>query len=762
MSAVFDERVARLDGSVVYFPVRHHSPAAARLLGECVTRVAPKALLIEGPADFNPQFVELFREHVLPIAIYSYVRLGEDHRLGAFYPFCEYSPEWQAIAIARDIGTPAEFIDLPWAELAASPNRPIHRYADGGERRSNYLLALTHKLGLEDYDDCWDQFFEVDPALSLDQYLADFHRLLFFARATNPGTAEDRLRERFMAARIESALERHGAPLLVITGGFHSYPLYCRQHGLALGEPEEQAADEAPAEVMERGIALTPYSYERLDSLQGYDAGMPNPGFYHRAWTLRSQSGSAVYRSLLAGVAAELRKRKQAISTADLIASESLIRSLATLRGHARPWRRDLVDGVRGALVKDDLGPGGWHPVLDAMHQALRGDLRGRLASGTRLPPLVADIERESRLHDVLPERSGRTLTLDLTRPADLARARTLHRLSELGIAGYTLVSGGDLAHRDDVTQVIEQWNIRLMPEYEATCIEASLYGPALAEASLARLEETAAKVERSAATAARILMKAALMGHFALADRFSAHLGAAIREDGEFASVAAALNVLLYLYRYDDVIGAARQAEAARLLREAYQRGLWLVECMAQIAQPSSEAAEGIKLLKETLERCGPALGLDAGEFLAVFTRVGANAVSPLLRGAATGVLWSLAAVDVSGIHLPLTANPEDVGDYLTGLFALARYAVQRHGELLEQIDTIVAGWNDEQFLVALPPLRLAFSVFTPREKDMITGALFGNSRPLALAVPDAAAAEVLAWEGRLFGEMARFGVEP
>ena len=29
-----------------------------------------------------------------------------------------------------------------------------------------------------------------------------------------------------------------------------------------------------------QGIALTPYSYERLDSLTGYEAGMPNPGFY--------------------------------------------------------------------------------------------------------------------------------------------------------------------------------------------------------------------------------------------------------------------------------------------------------------------------------------------------------------------------------------------------------------------------------------------------------------------------------------------------
>ena len=31
-------------------------------------------------------------------------------------------------------------------------------------------------------------------------------------------------------------------------------------------------------------VALTPYSFEALDALTGYEAGMPNPGFYDLAW----------------------------------------------------------------------------------------------------------------------------------------------------------------------------------------------------------------------------------------------------------------------------------------------------------------------------------------------------------------------------------------------------------------------------------------------------------------------------------------------
>jgi len=110
--AAFDDVIARLDGPVVWFPVRHHSPAAARLVRECIACVRPKAVLIEGPADFNPQFAELHRAHKLPVAVYSYVQFDDGRRAGAFYPFCEYSPEWQAIETANT-GKPCMKLVVP-------------------------------------------------------------------------------------------------------------------------------------------------------------------------------------------------------------------------------------------------------------------------------------------------------------------------------------------------------------------------------------------------------------------------------------------------------------------------------------------------------------------------------------------------------------------------------------------------------------------------------------------------------------------------
>jgi hypothetical protein len=71
-----------------------------------------------------------------------------------------------------------------------------------------------------------------------------------------------------------------------------------------------------------------------------------------------------------------------------------------------------------------------------------------------------------------------------------------------------------------------------------------------------------------------------------------------------------------------------------------------------------------------------------------------------------------------------------------------------------------------NEEFLTALPALRLAFTYFTPREKHHMAVTLLESLglrdlQPLkALQVTASQAAEVLAFETRLFSEIARYGL--
>ncbi len=796
-----DPGILDLSARAVFVPVRHHSPACARMVLQLARELKPAVILIEGPSDFNERIHEVFLPHRLPIAVYTYVR-SESIRRGAYYPFCVYSPEWQALQVARELDIPVRFIDLPWAEMVKTEDETAasHLYADGELRASDFITALCERVGVEGFDALWDTLFEIDPDLPVPVLLERCHRFCYQARVLDRHVPEQDLRrEAFMAQQVRKALEEFPGQALVVTGGFHSSALHrlVNEDGassaessnvpLRMGEGERGGAGEAsdpqpptpdpqlPSPTT--GIALTPYSYERLDSLTGYDAGMPNPGFYHQVWENRAKprakSPAATHRKLLAEVVRELRKRGQRFSTADLIAVETTAQALASIRAHEEVWRADLIDGILGALVKDELEQGLPHPFLQAVYAVFRGGERGALAEGSLLPPLVHDVRGLLKEHDLEPASRERTVELTLTSPADLIRSRILHQLGGLAIPGYDRIAGTDFAARTDLSRYEEQWRIRWSPEFEAGCIESAVYGPSLLDAAAARLRERADAIERNAEQGARLLLEARLMGLEALTPEFQARLVELIREDGGFLGVTGALGHLVYLYRYDEIFGATGDRATGELLVEAWSRGLWLLESLGRPQEEGTALLNGIRALVQTWEACGESCGetlaLGREELLGVLQRLaGDDAQSPLLRGGATGALWTLGETDpetiLSGIRY--CAQPDRLGDYLTGLFVLARETIQRHQELVVTVDALLMAYSDDQYLEALPALRLAFSYFTPREKHYLARTLLEalgitSSEPLTdLQVDVNTAARALSLEAGVFRMVELYGL--
>lgn len=747
----------RTDTATVYFPVRHHSPTCARLLRQLILTMQPDVILIEGPSDFNDQLDELLLPHRLPIAIYSYVRHGE-RRHGSFYPFCEHSPEWQGIVTGREIGAEVRFIDLPLAEMTSRSGderlpaqESTHQYADGALANSPYIDRLLEELQLDSFDDLWDTLFEIDETLTVDEFMRRMHHFCLGVRASQSHISlRDVQREQFMAgAIVRSAIGRRskiGAfsaeKTLIVTGGFHSSALY---------ELVQQASPPVPltATSDERGIALTPYTYQRLDSLSGYNAGMPNPGFYRTIWA------DGNYRHLLRRVVSDLRERKQMVSSADLIAVETAARTLANLRGHRRVWRQDLLDGITTALVKEELTLGVPHPFLAAVQAALRGTRRGRLAEGTTLPPLVTDIRQTLETHDLLAEHQPRQQKLNLLNADERQQSRVLHRVRVLSLPGYDWQGRAER----------ERWQLRWQPEFEAAVIEASIYGATLVDAARARLDEQAANLTQpNAAQAADLLLTAALADLIAENDRLADMLHAAIVADGNFFTVAPALNHLLTLYRFDDLLGTRGLPNLGDLLATAVRRAMWLLEMVGDA--DSADLLTGIQHLLAAYERCGAIVAVDSADFVALFERIEANPhASPTLRGAASGVLWTLGAVDVERILYVLRGfgDPEALGDFLNGLFTLAREAVQHHPALVAAIDTLFTGYDDDQFLRALPSLRLAFTTFSPREKHHLVTTLFEDEKDdvrVDLVVSAEAAARTIQFEANLFAQLEKYGM--
>ncbi len=779
----------QIDAPVLFFPVRHHSPAAARLLRQLIIDRSPAAVLIEGPSDFNDRIEELLLPHQLPIAIYSYVHTADNLRRGAFYPFCIYSPEWQALKTASELNIPVRFIDLPWGDRTT--DRSIENcYNDETFQRSDYIDLLCRRLGVEDFDALWDTLFEVDPDLSLDRYLERCHQFCWHLRQSDAGiSASDLEREAFMVEQIQAARSVYSGQIIVITGGFHSFALYTAlQNPRSIANPPTRGflppILTGSEEIVNKGIALTPYNYDRLDNLTGYNSGMPNPGFYHTVWMHRQAGSGSIAATLLQQVVKSLRQQKQIASTADLIAVQTLAQGLSDLRGHAEIWRSDLIDGVIGGLVKEDMGQSGTHPFLAAIYQVFRGKDRGRLAPGTPLPPLVEDLHHRLHALDLFPTTTKRSIDLDLTpdpsvdaAPVGVAspvenRPTTalLHSLRLLQIHGIQRTDGTDFTTRSDLTKIWERWQLHWTPDFDSSSIEASIYGATVAAATIAKLQERANTIERSAETVALLLLDAALAGvevYFEFSDR----LIELIRQEGNFLALARSLQHLLYLYRYDEVLGTRKQTHIAQLLTEAFDRGLWLLASLGTITGEEDSLLKGLGNLLEAYERSGQLLIAYRSPFLHVLDLVSRDVLQlPSIRGGAIGAMWVLGETPMAQILeiLRYYAQPEKLGDFLAGLFHIARETTQRDSALILSIDELLLAFSDDEFLEALPSLCLAFAYFAPREKNNIANTLVrstasGQLDPTDLLnIPLGAdvVVEAIEFESRLFALLDRYGI--
>ena len=244
---------------VEFFGVRHHSPAAARLVAQRITDRPPAAVLIEGPTEYNQRIEELLLDHELPVMLYSWAPMFPDApedstdwgiRRGSFYPLTDYSPEWVALRTAHRAGVPVEFIDLPWlafADIAVAENR----YAETPVTEEA-AEKLIREFGVDDMSGLIDELVEIDPELSLDSYRERIGLLGSILRGeTDP---ETRAREAHMAHRITDARRRFGDDILVVCGAAHVDGL----EALLSREVEPVEVWVPPADDDRYGIALTP------------------------------------------------------------------------------------------------------------------------------------------------------------------------------------------------------------------------------------------------------------------------------------------------------------------------------------------------------------------------------------------------------------------------------------------------------------------------------------------------------------------------
>lgn len=765
--------------------IRHYSPACARLVAARIRALRPHTVLIEGPSDFNSRLGELDLPHRLPIAIFSYY--GDDVLSASCHaPFASFSPEWVALTTAREIGARVRFMDLPyWHEGARElPQRYTLNNLPGRERYARVSALLQRRCGVDGEDALWDHLFEAEAdrigadarcTEALQYALAHYFDEL---RADEPGHPSDQAREAHMREWIAWAQASPG-PVLVVCGGWHRRAL--------LDVPAPRADEPLlapPASLHRHGSYLVPYSELQLDAYSGYGAGMPSPAWYR--WQHEQGSASAAEQTLRSVIRA-LRALKQPLPTAQLVQARLRILGLARLRGHSQALRSDVLDGLLDALVDGPLdAPPPWtsrappgrdtDPRLRAALRALAGDRRGALAAGTPQPPLVGEVRALLAAHDLLAETGPRTLELDRRRRDDDIRAQILWRMRVLDIEGFELLGTGAAGAARALSQDLhfqERWRLSLSPRQAAQLIEAGAFGATLAEAAARRIEGDL----RGQPTPAQLLaavLSAVRAGYLALGGRLAEAARIALLGSADFSALVEAGRRMRGLVEAG-FWGADLAVLLDPLLALVESQLSWLIEARnGPLAGADPDDIEAVRFLAWRRHQAAAEQALVLGELL--HRRALDSAAPPALRGAAAGALWQAAEVDPSlafdeaavvaaARRLP---NAGVLGDWLIGLFALARGVATQAPQLVAALDSLIAGFGEDEFLAALPALRQAFGWFPPRERAALAeqvARLHGRGSGLAAALLTlpadvGAAARGMAVQARVRAVMQRFGL--
>lgn len=696
------------------FGIRHHGPGSARALLRALGELDPDLLLIEGPPEAQ-DLIPFAGDPAMrpPVALLLHVEGRPDRHV--YFPFADFSPEWQAIRFALSHGIEFRFFDLPLGhQFALETDREIFS--------GDPLRELAEAAGFSDGEVWWENLIE-----QRAHGAGIFPAIAAAMSAVRTGWSEplphlELLRESWMRQELRAAREEGFLRIAAVCGAWHVPALDLDDPSLPAAEDDARCLKDLSSEPIR--AAWIPWSDSRLSLSSGYGAGVESPGWSRHLW----ESGEEVAIRWMSRIAALLRAEDLEASPAQAIDAARAAEALAALRNLHRPG---LIEMNEAALAVFCHG-------RDELFQLIRdrlivGESVGSVPEDAPAPPLADDWRKESRRLRLPVEGLDRILDLDLRKELDLERSRFLHRLKLLGI---------DWGAREEIavrgSSFREIWRLRWTPEMSVALNQAGIRGLTVRDAAAAKVREILSGID-TLPELGDLLDRSMPADLPETVEPLVARLELLTIQAPDVEQLMKALPALARVFRYGNVRGVdpaliaglidgmmarvciglpqaclAASRETAPDLMESLQA----VDRAVKLLEDEEPARQWREALRHIVDLRG-AHGLLAGRGCLLLLRSGGLAPEEARR--------------IVSLALSRAANPLEASAWIEGFLAGEASLLVHDDSILSLLNQWLTGIPEDHFRQCLPLLRRTFSTFSMAERRRIGERLGSDSMAAA-----------------------------
>lgn len=729
--------------NIIFFPVRHHSPACAYHLKNVIEEFKPETILIEGPSDSNFLMEYMIEEDTVPpFCIYSSYVDKNGEKCRSYYPFLDYSPEFVAIKKSYELKINCSFIDMPFGYIIENSKnnenrKPISIYDKDNDKFNvnDYTTKLTKKAGLRSFAELWERDFEIKGILKKSEdFIKSIYSLGYYMHLIEKEDIETRNREYFMAKNIKEYIDKKIDKILVITGSFHVKGIIDKLKDFENIEHEYNKLEKYI--ISNSSNYLIPYSFEEADQRKGYIAGIEYPAFYNKIWKkLNKDSTRNVYIETVRHFiihAANINRDYYNINIADCINAYYMAINLAKLRGKDNTGVYELIDAVKSAFIKGEIGLENTGNI-ELMMKILSGIANGKVSYKNVVPPVVIDFRNLCKTHRIRTDKAETTESvLNIIKDKNhFEKSKFLHKMQFLDIGFCKIIKGPDYINKIDKNLVREIWKYKYNSQVEASLIDKSVYGVSVEELCLNFIKDKL-KNRLSAKEISKLVILSTVMGLYNfLIDNYN-EIENIILSDNDFISLCEALNNFSYLINMGMVNGNIfKDTDIVSKISELSKLVFILaVQNMEEIKNfDEDRALKYSDYIKNLYIYVLENEDSDCKEiFIEKIDSLIENTFgSSHIYAVCLSIKYKLGKIDAKVFAVRIsnfleTADTESIAYFLNGIFLIARDILFINNDFVNEIDKAIKNINENKFIKILPNLRFAFTNLTPTEIERLS----------------------------------------